>query len=278
MQANYRRIISFCIALGLFNVTVTAHSWGQDISLRDDFESETLSPIWTTQKLANSALRHISSPTRTDHGAIEVSVFPGAQTETGGDGQLTERAELREAPDVRLRMGMESWYAFSFFLPSDFPIVETRLVIASWKQSFKKPSKDRSPIVSLRYMGGELRVDVARDRGKRTVFKEKIDLRDQWVDMIFHIIPKASKKVPKNFKDGILQVWKNGNQIVDYQGALGFTDDEDEIYFKLGLYRDHMQIPMRTIYDRFRRGRSFDEVSISTEGEGPGLDIQQNQE
>jgi len=40
-----------------------------------------------------------------------------------------------------------------------------------------------------------------------------------------------------------LQVWKNGKQIVDYKGALGFKDDADEIYFKLGLYRDQMQVP-----------------------------------
>jgi hypothetical protein len=74
--------------------------------------------------------------------------------------------------------------------------------------------------------------------------------------MVFRIIPKTNK-------DGILQVWKDGNQIVDYQGPLGFKDNEDQIYFKFGLYRDHMQIPMRIIYDRFRRGRSFEEVSIS---------------
>ena len=60
-----------------------------------------------------------------------------------------------------------------------------------------------------------------------------------------------------------MQVWKNGKQIVDYKGALGFEDDEDEIYFVLGLYRDHMQIPMHIIFDRFRRGKSFNEVSIS---------------
>jgi Polysaccharide lyase len=74
---------------------------------------------------------------------------------------------------------------------------------------------------------------------------------------------KASKKIPKAFKDGLLQVWKNGKQIVEYNGALGFKDDEDEIYFKMGLYRDHMQIPMCIIFDRFRRGKSFEEVCIS---------------
>jgi hypothetical protein len=261
MQVNYKKIISCCIVLGF--LIVTARALGQDIFLRDDFESETLSSIWTTKNLSKNALRHITSPTRTGHGAIEISVFPSDKTQIGGDGQLTERAEVREAPDVRLKMGVESWYAFSFLLPSDFPIVETRLVIARLKQSFKEPWKDRSPMVSLRYMEGELRIYVERDRGQRRLYIEKIDLRNKWVDMVFHIIPKASKKLPKAFKDGLLQVWKNGEQIVDYKGALGFKDDEDEIYFKLGLYRDHMQIPMRIIYDRFRRGRNFEEVSIS---------------
>jgi len=153
-----------------------------------------------------------------------------------GEGRLTERAELREAPDVRLRMGVESWYAFSFLLPADFPIVETRLVIARWKQSFNEPSKDRSPMVSLRYIEGNLKIYVERDRGQRELYIEKIDLRNKWVDMVFHIIPKA-------FKGGLLQVWKNGKQIVDYKGELGFKDDTDEIYFKLGLYRDQMQVP-----------------------------------
>jgi hypothetical protein len=81
--------------------------------------------------------------------------------------------------------------------------------------------------------------------------------------MVFHIIPKASKKMPKAFKDGLLQVWKNGKQIVDHRGALGFKNDENEIYFKMGLYRDHMQIPMCIIFDRFRRGKSFKNVSIT---------------
>jgi Polysaccharide lyase len=254
MQVSHKKFISCFIVLGFLIAATLAR--GQDIFLKDDFESATLSSIWTTKKLATNALRHINFPTRTGNGAIEISVFPSAKTEIGGDGQLTERAELREAPDVRLCMGVESWYAFSFFLPADFPIVEDRLVIARWKQSFRDPTKDRRPMISLRYMGGKLIVTVARDRGKRNLFKETIDLRNQWVDMVFHIIPKS-------FKDGILQVWRNGQLIVDYKGALGFIDDEDEIYFKIGLYRDHIQIPMRIIYDRYRRGRNFEEVSIS---------------
>ena len=131
------------------------------------------------------------------------------------------------------------------------------------KQSFKEPWKDRSAMISLRYIGGNMIVEVSRDRGRRFVFEKKIDLRNKWTDMVFHLKPIASKKMPKAFKDGFLQVWMNGEQIVDYKGALGFLDDLEEIYFKMGLYRDHMKIPMRIIFDRFRRGRSYAEVSIS---------------
>ena len=102
-----------------------------------------------------------------------------------------------------------------------------------------------------------------RDRGKRKLYIEKIDLRNKWTDMVFHIIPKASTKIPKKFDDGLLQVWENGKQIVDYKGALGFKDNEDEIYFKMGLYLDHMQIPIRIFFDRFRLGNSLKDVSIS---------------
>lgn len=255
MTDHYKQILFIGMALSIL-IAVTGAS-GQEILLEDDFETRYLSSIWTTKNLSDGALRHITSPTRTGKGAIEIRVRPGANTAIGGDGQVTEREMLREAPGVRLSMGMESWYAFSFLLPADFPIVETRLVLASWKQSFKNPAKDRSPIVSLRYMGGRLIVAVARDRGKRRLYQEPFDLRGQWVDMVFRMIPKTGR-------DGLLQVWHNGRQMVDYQGALGFKDDENEIYFKLGLYRDHMDRPMRIVYDRFRRGTTYETVRIPT--------------
>ncbi len=251
----------FCFLILVF-ISFAPRVWGQDIALSDDFESGSLSSIWTTERLPAKALRHITAPTRTGQGAIEIRVFPKAMAAMGGDGQLTERAEIREAPEVRLKMGVESWYAFSFFLPADFPMVDTRLVIARWKQSFKDARKDRSPMIALRYMGGCLIVDVSRDRGKRRLCSREIDLRGRWVDMVFHILPRASKKIPRAFKDGLLQVWMGKKQIVDYRGPLGFVDDEDEIYFKLGLYRDHMEIPMRIVYDRYRRGESFEAVRM----------------
>ncbi len=260
MTLDSKSVISGFMVLGILSAVACAR--GQGITLRDDFETGTLSSIWTTEKMPPNAMRHIAVPTRNGRGAIEICVSPQAMAAVGADGQLTERAEIREAPGVRLKMGMASWYAFSFYLPSDFPIVDTRLVIARWKQSFSDTWKDRSPMIALRYMGGRLIVDVSRDRGKRRLYNRKVDLRGRWIDMVFHILPRASKKIPPAFKDGILQVWMGHDQIVDYRGALGFVDDEDEIYFKLGLYRDHMDIPMRIVYDRYRRGPSFEAVRM----------------
>lgn len=77
------------------------------------------------------------------------------------------------------------------------------------------------------------------------------------MDMAFLIIPKTGQ-------DGLLHVWQNGRQIVDYQGALGFKSDESEIYFKLSLYRDHLNLPMRIVYDLFRRWKTYKAVSIPT--------------
>ena len=256
MHFNFINRLGIILILGFFYVTTPSH--GDEIFLKDDFDAPPLSPIWITPNLSKNALRHITAPARTGKGAVEIRLFSGAMAQTGRDGQLTERAELREAPGVRLTMGMESWYAFSFFMPLDFPIVENRLVIVQWKQSFLESYKDRSPIVSLRYMGGKMRIDVVRDRGKRKLFNQPADLRNRWVDMIFRIKPITGK-------NGILQVWKDGVRIVDYRGPIGFKDDEEEIYFKFGLYRDHMKIPMRIIFDRFRRGNSFETVRFSTQ-------------
>lgn len=228
----------------------------QNVYLKDDFESETLSPIWSTFRLPDGALNHVTSPTRSGHGAVEISVHSRDRTEIGRNGELTERAELSEAPDARLLMGTDVWYAFSFFLPADFPIVDTRLVIAQWKQACLDCTKKRSPMVSLRYYAGKLRVYIENTRGRQKLYSQRLDLRNMWVDMVFHIIAKPDDK-------GVVQMWRNGVQIVNHTGALGFKDDSNEVYFKMGLYRDHLNVPMHIFIDCFRRGSNMQAVSCN---------------
>jgi hypothetical protein len=46
-----------------------------------------------------------------------------------------------------------------------------------------------------------------------------------------------------------------------YRGPLGFPDDLDRVYFKVGLYRDHLPVPMTLLLRWFRRGASYAEVT-----------------
>jgi hypothetical protein len=60
--------------------------------------------------------------------------------------------------------------------------------------------------------------------------------------------------------DGFLQAWLNGRQVVDYRGPVGYADDLEHVYFKIGLYRDTLSFPMTMLLARFRRGTSRAEV------------------
>ena len=79
LTTGYRRSIACCIVLGFFIIPACAA--GQDIVLKDDFESERLSSIWSTDKLSENAIHHVSAPTRTGSGAIEIALHPYAMAE-----------------------------------------------------------------------------------------------------------------------------------------------------------------------------------------------------
>jgi hypothetical protein len=44
----------------------------------------------------------------------------------------------------------------------------------------------------------------------------------------------------------------NGEQVVDYTGQIGYKSDLNTSYFRLGLYRDTMEVPMTVYYDDFQ--------------------------
>ena len=50
---------------------------------------------------------------------------------------------------------------------------------------------------------------------------------------------------------------------MDYRGRLGYPDDLDSVYFKIGLYRDTLAVPMTIMLGRFRRGATRAEVDPS---------------
>jgi len=62
------------------------------------------------------------------------------------------------------------------FLPQSFPIVNTRLVIAQWKQHCPHVAQcsDDSPVIAVRYIGGKLHVTINTDSGQKTLMKQRM--------------------------------------------------------------------------------------------------------
>ena len=228
----------------------------------DDFEGSTLSKVWDTERFAPGSVELQSIVTRVGRGAAKVTVHQGDKYE-GIDplqSKETERAELMERKDLVAREEDGFAYAFSLFLPKDFQVVPTRLVLAQWKQyDVKRTALVDNPVVALRYVGGELSVTLQTSRKQQTLFRTNEEIRGRWLDFVFHL-----KYVRSD--GGLVRVWLNGKQVCDFHGTTAYTEEfgypkNGWFYFKMGLYRDRMAEPMNAFFDEYRKRPLTEEES-----------------
>ena len=222
--------------------------------VKDDFESSALSPVWSTDRFEPGALELQSAVVRTGRSAAKLTVHEGDKRE-GVDplqSKETERAELRERKDLAAHEGDGLAYSFSVFLPKDFPVVPTRLVLAQWKQyDADSIAQVDNPLVAVRYAGGELSIALQTSREKQTIFRTTQEIRGQWLDLAFHL-----KFIRSG--EGLVRVWLNGKQVADFKGTTAYTAQygypkDGRFYFKMGLYRDRMPAPMTAYFDEYRK-------------------------
>lgn len=190
------------------------------------------------------------------------------------EGILTSRSEIRERYEAK--MGETYWYSFRTFIPEDFPIEDNRLVIAQWHAS-DEDGEATSPPLTVYYRDGDLLIR-ARHSDKDKISKDddttKVNLyrqenfpRGQWHDFVFQV--KWSYE-----SDGVVNTWIDGKQVVEYQGGVGYKDEQGP-YFKFGAYRDEEYIvndgngnqtkvkatdPYVVYHDNYRRGKSCVDV------------------
>jgi hypothetical protein len=131
--------------------------------------------------------------------------------------------------------------------------VDRRLVLGQWKQGCGDCTADHSPGIANRYRNGVFSITIQDGDRRVVLFEEKADIRGRWNHLVYHL-----KLTPR--PDGFLRAWFNGRQVTDYRGPLGYPDDLDSVYFKIGLYRDTLAVPMTVHLARFRRGTSRAEV------------------
>lgn len=212
----------------------------------DGFEAGTLEPFWWPRAEAGR-LTVQRDVVRSGEFALRVEVRERDVSGTGGDNEETERTEIQVERERWARFGETHEYAFSMYVPPDFPIADLRLVTSQWKQICTDCARNRSPIVAQRYRRGELRITIETPQGRQTIFRLPEFPRGRWHDLRY--------RIRFHLTEGAVAAWLDGVQVVDYRGPLGFDDDPPDVYFRLGLYRNRMVEPMVLYFDDFRTER-----------------------
>ncbi|MDQ3289875.1 MAG: polysaccharide lyase, partial [Bacteroidota bacterium] len=154
----------------------------------------------------------------------------------------------------------ERWYGNSLYLPSNDWDSDLNPdgwdIITQWHAKEDAGEDARFPPIALVVSKGRLSMVVywatqAENTNETVSGKKVFDLgtleKDKWLDMVYHI----------NFShesDGVLEVWKNGEKVINYNGPNCYND-KSLPYFKAGIYK-------RRWYDITKRVVYVDEVRV----------------
>jgi Polysaccharide lyase len=257
---------AFAFIVGL-QLLVTSVSQAQTkntpgIDVYDGFETAGLSKVWDTDRFVPGAVTMQTNIVRAGHGAAKITVRANEKFEAGINGNSdSERAELLEARKLTSRENVTYDHSFSMFIPADFPIVPTRLVIAQWKQYCPKGGNcfDDSPVLAVRYIAGVLKITQNISKKEAILFEKKDEFRNRWLDFKFQVRFSTNDT-------GRVKAWLGGQKIVDYTGATAYPEtavtsypNPSRFYFKMGLYRNVMAEPMTIYVDEYRKKQLPDE-------------------
>jgi hypothetical protein len=250
-------LICGLLLLFLWAVGVYAQPASPLLSVYDGFEAPVLSDFWITNLLVPGSYVIESEIVRAGRRALRLTLRPGDNFMSGSNGDAdNERDELMESPRVITREGLPYEFSWSMYLPSDFPIVPVRLVVAQWWEYCPEENKqcfNNSPVLAVRYVGGLLTVTQDLNRKFFVLYEEKRDLRGRWLDLRFEVRLTADSS-------GFVRAWLDGKQVVDYAGAssnitgptTGFPKP-NRFLFRMGLYRNAMSKPMTIYLDEYHK-------------------------
>lgn len=217
----------------------------KDLILKDDFVEGINDQVWHLNRIEKHSWEISAETARNGESSLKVTLYPGDKVATGRDNQKTERAEISEREEIFVPLNSNIWYAFSFYFPDDFPILDNRLVFAQWKQFYKE--EKQSPFMSFRCINGQLSFRVVGNNNLVKKYFWGKDPKGKWHDAIVNYQLNDSL-------EGAVNVWIDNELLTNYQGAFGFDHINNFTYFKMGLYRDSVDIPQTIYLGRFRRG------------------------
>ena len=249
-------VIGWALLSGGISRAQVASATAPAMDVYDGFETAGLSKVWDTDRFEPGAVQMQTNIFRAGHGAAKITVRPRDKFEAGIKGSKdSERDELLEARKLTSKEDAAYEQSFSMFIPTNFPIVPVRLVIAQWKQNCggNDNCSDDSPVVAIRYVSGVLKITHQIGPHQTKLYETKEEVRGQWLDF------KFQTRFTTN-ETGRVKAWLNGKQVVDYTGVNAYPENPTtgythpgRFYFKMGLYRDLMAEPMTIYIDEYRK-------------------------
>jgi|GEM_PF-2816815 len=207
-----------------------------------------------------------SDRAREDRYSARFELRPGDRVSGGW------RAELRDLNNAK--PGSVVWYSISTLIPEDFAEAPgNSFVLIQWhdqKVPWNNPM-GHSPPLAARYRDGRLDItlrhafDGQRDgeNGRELNLYSHPDLeRGVWHDFVYQVKWSANAESQDT---GFVNVWLNGEQVVDYDGPIGYFDDLG-VYVKFGIYARHdVDRPYVVFHDSYHRGVTFEDVCVVCE-------------
>jgi len=242
---NYIRVF-FIVFLGL-----TTCKTSKLTEIKDGFESNSLNKIWSNDKFIPGSFSFQSKYVRSGKQAAMIVIHSGDQIDEE-KGTILERAELKELKKLLSIENSNYEYSFSIFLPPNFPIVPTRLVIAQWKQDCETDDcNPDNPVIALRFASNEFYVTLQSSPKLDTLYSQKESILNHWLDFKFNI------RFSRN-GGGAIKAWLNDKQIIAFNGVTAYSQTygyqiPGHFYFKIGLYRDQMEQPMTIYFDDYTK-------------------------
>lgn len=207
------------------------------VIFKGDFESGSLSG-WELEGANTSSIQVVTSPVRSGKYACKLTLNRTDSLVAG-----SKRAEVRKGGNFA-NVGNEFWYGFSIYIPTYW--VTDPLSPDIVAQLHERPDTElgetwRSPQLSLAIKGEQWYLGNRWDPKPMTIGNDpkpegnkiSFDLgslkKGVWTDWVVHA--KWSYKA-----DGILEIWKNGVPIVQYNGPNAYNDQKSP-YWKFGVYK-----------------------------------------
>jgi hypothetical protein len=219
---------------------------------RFDFESGGPGP-WTDFKLPTSeSLAIVNDPLQPSNRVARFVLRRDDPIVSDG-----KRSELQIDDVGEIGTGCDYWYGFRMYLPADWEFDHEYEVLAQWKGKRDRDlgEQSKSPALALRSRGNvwyitnrwdDRAVTPANHSPNETLWQEDREA-GVWTEWVVHA--RWSFRA-----DGLLEIWKDGRQIVEKQGPNTYNDRRG-MYFKIWVYKSpwgkpdrHSLVDRRVVY------------------------------